>query len=249
MEKSISYGELAELEDAFDAYAKQQKACLSEVQRSESLADFVNTYVNADEFQTVDEYKEAVLNGGGVWSFACDISEPSGDPYAEAEEMEKHGSGEVQENGYKFKTTFWSDFTIADKFGLEAVQDTFNRAFSEWKSKVIYLTELVLVLNWKIYYFDGGSKQMKSKADEFEKQYQQTLKEVNSSRVKLSESERMKKADEIIRLQAEKQKHLRLSKYFEDLAVLYDKLWKQADEFACNNLKGKEKRYFFDVTD
>lgn len=52
---------------------------------------------------------------------------------------------------YEFKTTFWQDFTIADKFGLEAIQDTFNRAFKEWKSDYIYLTELVLVLNWKMW--------------------------------------------------------------------------------------------------
>lgn len=50
---------------------------------------------------------------------------------------------------YEFKTTFWMDFTIADKFGIEAVKDTFKRAFSEWKTDYIYLTELTLVINWK----------------------------------------------------------------------------------------------------
>ena len=54
-------------------------------------------------------------------------------------------------NGYEFKTTFWEDFTIADHFGLLAIEDTFNRAFDEWKSNYIFLTELVLVLNWKIW--------------------------------------------------------------------------------------------------
>jgi len=53
--------------------------------------------------------------------------------------------------GYKPKTTFWLDFTIADNFGADAVKDTYNRAFEEWKSNHIYLTELVLVLNWKIW--------------------------------------------------------------------------------------------------
>lgn len=56
----------------------------------------------------------------------------------------------AQELGYTPKTTFWEDFSIADKFGLAAVKDTYNRAFEEWKSDHIYLTELVLVLNWKI---------------------------------------------------------------------------------------------------
>lgn len=52
---------------------------------------------------------------------------------------------------YEFKTTFWSDFTIADAFGTEAIKDTFNRAFKYWKDNYEYLTELVLVLNWKIW--------------------------------------------------------------------------------------------------
>ena len=30
--------------------------------------------------------------------------------------------------------TFWMDFTIADAFGVNAIKDTFNRAFKEWKS-------------------------------------------------------------------------------------------------------------------
>ena len=43
--------------------------------------------------------------------------------------------------------TFWMDFTIADAFGLDAIQDTFNRAFNEWKSDYKMLTALVMVLN------------------------------------------------------------------------------------------------------
>lgn len=55
----------------------------------------------------------------------------------------------AEEIGYKPKTTFWDDFSMADKFGPEAVKDTYNRAFNEWKTDYIYLTELVLVLNHK----------------------------------------------------------------------------------------------------
>ena len=53
--------------------------------------------------------------------------------------------------GYKPKTTFWLDFTIADNWGADAVRDTYNRTFEEWKTDHIYLTELVMVLNWKIF--------------------------------------------------------------------------------------------------
>ena len=52
---------------------------------------------------------------------------------------------------YKTFTTFWMDFTIADTFGTGAIRDTYNRAFKEWKHDYKYLTELVMVLNHKIW--------------------------------------------------------------------------------------------------
>ena len=45
------------------------------------------------------------------------------------------------EIGYELQTTFRNDFSIADRFGLSAVQDTFNRAFKEWKENYKYLTK------------------------------------------------------------------------------------------------------------
>lgn len=53
--------------------------------------------------------------------------------------------------GYKPITTFWQDFSIADRFGIEAIKDTYNRAFDGWKGNHEYLTELVLVLSHKIW--------------------------------------------------------------------------------------------------
>ena len=47
--------------------------------------------------------------------------------------------------------TFWMDFTIADAFGVNAIKDTFNRAFNEWKSNYKMLTALVVILNHKIW--------------------------------------------------------------------------------------------------
>ena len=52
--------------------------------------------------------------------------------------------------GYETKTTFWSDFSIADAFGTAAIIDTFKRAFKEWHNNIVYLTELAMVLNHKI---------------------------------------------------------------------------------------------------
>jgi len=51
--------------------------------------------------------------------------------------------------GYEPKTTFYTDFSIADAFGGAAVRDTYERAFNEWKSDVVHITELAMVLNWK----------------------------------------------------------------------------------------------------
>ena len=59
----------------------------------------------------------------------------------------------MKENGNEIKTMFWEDFSIAERFVLSAIQDTFNRAFKEWKEDYEFLTELVLVLNHKIWQY------------------------------------------------------------------------------------------------
>ncbi len=51
--------------------------------------------------------------------------------------------------GYEPQTTAFEDFSIADKFGLNAIKDTFNRIMKEWQSNYIFMTELALVINWK----------------------------------------------------------------------------------------------------
>lgn len=51
--------------------------------------------------------------------------------------------------GYKQITTFFEDFSIADNFGVDAIKDTYKRAFKEWKNDYKYITELCMVLNWK----------------------------------------------------------------------------------------------------
>jgi hypothetical protein len=53
--------------------------------------------------------------------------------------------------GYKPITTFYSDFSIAEKFGKEVIKETYSKAFEEWNQDYKYITELVMVLNWKIF--------------------------------------------------------------------------------------------------
>ena len=96
-------------------------------------------------------------------------------------------------NGYEFESTFWEDFTIADHFGINAVKDTFRRAFNEWKGNYVYLTELVCTCNLKIWeHWEKGNQ---------------------------------------------------------SLAEVYDSLWRKADGYACDNLKGEELSFFYRVTD
>lgn len=79
----------------------------------------------------------------------------------------------LEMSGYEPKTTFWSDFTIAEAFGEKAVKDTFKRAFGEWQTDKVYITELALILNWKIWYWN-------EKNQSYAKMYDSMWKEVDA---------------------------------------------------------------------
>ena len=63
-------------------------------------------------------------------------------------------------NGYKAITRFWADFCIGDRFGVRGIKETFNNIFEEWKDNYKYLTELVLVLNHKIWQWYEKNEQL-----------------------------------------------------------------------------------------
>ena len=94
--------------------------------------------------------------------------------------------------GYKPISTFYTDFSIADKFGAGAIEDTFNRSFRMWQHNYQYVTELAMVLNWKIWRWHNVN-------DEY--------------------------------------------------ARLYDKLWRQVDEWCIENLKEEDLEYYYKTTD
>lgn len=99
----------------------------------------------------------------------------------------------LEMTGYEPKTTFWSDFTIAEACGGEkAIRDTYNRAFNEWQGDYVYLTELVMMLNWKIF------------------EHYETNQE---------------------------------------LAKVYDSLWRKSDAWCMENLKGEALNYYIKTTD
>ena len=106
--------------------------------------------------------------------------------------------------GYTPKTTFWLDFNIAEHFGCPAINDTYRRAFEEWKTNVEYVTELVMVLNHKIWQW----------YDYFNKETDEELKA-----------------------------------YYDSVSRLYDELWREADDWCCDNLKGEDAEYYYRITD
>lgn len=70
----------------------------------------------------------------------------------------------IQElTGYEPRTTFWQDFSIADQSGASAILDTYNRAFNGCKDNYIYLTELVMVLGWKSWYWHNQGNEFRSR--------------------------------------------------------------------------------------
>ena len=58
-----------------------------------------------------------------------------------------------------FSTTFHMDFSIAEHFGVDAIKDTFKRAFEEWKSDYRYLTDLAMVTNHRCWlWYEKGNE-------------------------------------------------------------------------------------------
>lgn len=70
----------------------------------------------------------------------------------------------MKEVGYDLMTTFWEDFSIADKYGIAGVKDTYKRAFDEWKGNYKFFTELVImkaIANW-LHCMTGYGKKLMS---------------------------------------------------------------------------------------
>ena len=63
--------------------------------------------------------------------------------------------------------TFFMDFSIADAFGVNAVKDTYKRAFDAWKDDYKMLTALVITLNHKIWqHYEAKNDKLASLYDE-----------------------------------------------------------------------------------
>ena len=64
--------------------------------------------------------------------------------------------------GYKPLTTFWEDFSIAERFGIDAIKDTAARAFEAWKDNYKFLTELIMVINHKSWAWNEINRELMS---------------------------------------------------------------------------------------
>jgi hypothetical protein len=53
--------------------------------------------------------------------------------------------------GYEPHTTFYTDLSIADHFGTEAIEDTYKNVMKNWKEDAVFITEFCMALNWKIF--------------------------------------------------------------------------------------------------
>ena len=92
-----------------------------------------------------------------------------------------------QELGYKPITTFWDDFSVAEQFGREAILETAEKCFKEWKSDYKYLTELIMVLNHKSWYWNNkNDKFMTLYANLYYKYDEKAIKALNNNKTALS---------------------------------------------------------------
>lgn len=71
-------------------------------------------------------------------------------------------------------STFYADFSVADVYGSKAIEDTYKRAFNEWKSNVQMFTELVAMLNHKLWYWHEAG------IEEYSRLYDKLWKEADA---------------------------------------------------------------------
>lgn len=85
---------------------------------------------------------------------------------------------------YVPRTTLWEDFTIAELFGKEPIRETFRGAFNAWRLNYIYLTELAMVLKWKIWFwYDINSPITQVYSELYERACQYAIENMNGEKL------------------------------------------------------------------
>lgn len=78
-----------------------------------------------------------------------------------------------KETGYRPISSFYTSFSIADKFGPSSILETFKRAFAGWRNRHKYVTELAMVMNWKSWRWHNIN-------EEYSKLYTTLFEQINS---------------------------------------------------------------------
>lgn len=63
-------------------------------------------------------------------------------------------------SGYKPFTTYYTDFGIAEWYGESAIKDTYKRAIKYWGEDIKWVTEIYMVLNFKIWEHYGRNDKL-----------------------------------------------------------------------------------------
>ena len=86
-------------------------------------------------------------------------------------------------NGYERKYTFYSDFSIAEycevfKRDTNAVKATYNRVIKSWGSSIKAMTEVVMVLNHKMFSFYKVDSKYLGCSEEWRIKFMETYQEL-----------------------------------------------------------------------
>ena len=59
-----------------------------------------------------------------------------------------------ERTGYTPITDYWKQFSMAELYGKDKIDQTYKKLFRASKKKYKQLTELVMILNWKCWYWN-----------------------------------------------------------------------------------------------
>lgn len=60
---------------------------------------------------------------------------------------------------YERKTTFYSDLSIAEVYGVSSIKETFDRVIESWMDNIEYITEFAMCLNYKSWEHNSRHKE------------------------------------------------------------------------------------------
>lgn len=90
--------------------------------------------------------------------------------------------------GYEPISTFWDDFTYAEQSGVNKIKEMAASLFEDWKDDYKFLTELIMVINHKSWYWNDYNN------DEYTKLYSDLYYEYDDKAITYLESKQDQEA-------------------------------------------------------